>query len=405
MSSPASRNRFLPPLLLSVLLHLLIGVWLWSTEPSSTPVRPMSTTSHAVEVEFREAPSSVPTTPPTTPGSRPPPIPRTKRQQKKAGPSVAKSPPPPPEPMTKPPEPPAAGTENPVDVAEVRRAPSLLPSWMQAPASTGSLAVTPESRGRTLRPGDPELRPESNEEASERLTARLQDWADDDTAGVRAQGSGGHPYLGGMRDSLAEALGHTPGGKPKDLGVNNPIAGLLKNYTEAAEQYGKTGGPGITPPSTTPLHSEQLAARFRDEADAKGMIASAQALETLDALEKRGALLTVQLELRHSRTGALLGSRLAESSGNRLFDAFVLKVVPASLGALEPPPPEVMRNKEELKTRWLVEGWHHPPKGLSRSLASSLVSGQLMLLPVELLTESPKEEAEFEYRVRLNKLY
>jgi hypothetical protein len=135
------------------------------------------------------------------------------------------------------------------------------------------------------------------------------------------------------------------------------------------------------------------------------MIASAQALETLDALESRGALLTVQLELRHSSTGALLGSRITESSGNPLFDAFVLKVVPASLGELKPPPPEVLRNKGELKTWWLVEGWHHPPKGLSQSIASSIISGQLALLPLELLSSSQEEEAEFEYRVRLSKLY
>ncbi|MCY1078040.1 TonB C-terminal domain-containing protein [Archangium lansingense] len=411
MSKPASRNRVLPPLLLSVLLHLLLGVWLWSTEPSLSAARPMPAESFTVEVEFREAPASVPVTPSALPETKTPPtrsVPRAERRQKKSGPVVAKSPSsPPPEPVERQPEPLAAGTTDATNVEEVpRRAPILLPSWMQAPASTGSLAVAPEPRGgRTLRPGDPELRPESNEEASERLTAQLQDWADDDTAGVRAQGIGGHPYLGEMRDSLAEALGHTAGGKPKELGIDNPIAGLLKNYTEAAEQYGKTGGPGITPPSTTPLHSEQLAARFRDESAARSMIASAQALETLEALESRSALLTVQLELRHSPTGTLLGSRLTESSGNRLFDAFVLKVVPASLGELKPPPPEVMRNKEELKTRWLVEGWHRPPKGLSQSIASSLASGQLMLSPLALLPSAQDEEAEFEYRVRLTRLY
>lgn len=350
----------------------------------------MPTEPLAVEVEFREAP-------PTLPETRPPPtrsVPRAERRQKKVG-----------EPMARPPEPLATGTADAADATDVPHAPLLVPSWMQTPAATDSLAVAPGPRGRTLRPGDPELRPESNEETSERLTAQAQDWVDDDMAGVRAQGIGGHPYLGEMRDSLEGALGHTAGGKPKELGVHNPIAGLLKNYTEAAEQYGQTGAPGITPPSTTPLHSEQLAARFRDEPQGRKMIASAQALETLDALERRGALLTAQLELRHSPTGALLGSRLTESSGNHLFDAFVLKVVPASLGEVRPPPPEVLRNKGELKTRWLVEGWHHPPKGLSQSVASSLASGQLMLVPLGLLTASQGEEAEFEYRVRLNKLY
>lgn len=408
MSTPASRNRFLRPLLLSVLLHLLLGIWLWSTEPSLPPARPMPTESLAVEVEVREAPASVLGAPPTLPETRPPPtrsVPRAEHRQKKAGPVVAKSPPLPPEPMARPPESPAAETADATDVTDVPHAPILVPSWMQTPAATDSLAVAPGPRGRTLRPGDPQLRPESNEETSERLTAQAQNWVDDDMAGVRAQGIGGHPYLGEMRDSLEGALGHTAGGKPKELGIDNPIAGLLKNYTEAAEQYGQTGSPGITPPSRTPLHSEQLAARFRDDSPGRKMIASAQAIETLDALESRGALLTVRLELRHAPTGALVGSRLTESSGNHLFDAFVLEVVPASLGTLKPPPPEVMRDKEELKTLWLVEGWHHAPKGLSRSVASSLASGQLMLLPLGLLSAAQGEEAGFEYRVRLSKLY
>ncbi|PTL81839.1 hypothetical protein DAT35_23195 [Vitiosangium sp. GDMCC 1.1324] len=184
----------------------------------------------------------------------------------------------------------------------------------------------------------------------------------------------------------------------------------MKNYTEAAEEYGRTGSPGYAPPSRTPLHSEQLAERFRNEPDAvRKMLGPAQAVETLHALESRSALLTVKLELRHARSGKLLGARLEQGSGNSLFDAFVLKVVPASLGELAPPPPEVIRDKEELKTRWLVEGWHHPPKKLTEGLMSSLASGQLMLSPellLDLVTESKdSEQPGFEYRARLLGVY
>jgi hypothetical protein len=259
-----------------------------------------------------------------------------------------------------------------------------------------------------LRPGDPELRSESTQETSERLTARVQDWADDDMAGERARGIGQHPYLEEARESLEGALAQADGGTPEQLGVRNPIAGLIKNYTESAEEYGRTGGPGYAPPSRTPLHSEQLAERFRDNPDAvQRMIGPAQAIETIQALENQGALLTVKLELRHARSGALLGARLEQGSGNQLFDAFVLKVVPAALGELKSPPPEVIRDKEELRTRWLVEGWHHPPKGLTQAIASSLLSGQLMipLTELEQLSKPGGAEPSFEYRARILGVY
>jgi hypothetical protein len=256
-----------------------------------------------------------------------------------------------------------------------------------------------------LRPGDPELRPESREEEAEKLTARVQDWVDDDTAGVRAGGIGGHPYFGQMRGSLEGALAHTDGGTPEQLGVTNPVAGLLKNYTEAASEYGRTGTPGGPPPSHAPRHSEQIASLFRNDPAAQRMLASAQAREALDALASRGALFTVKLEVRHARSGALLGARLEESSGNRLFDAFVLKVVPGSLGDLAPPPEAVIRDKRDLRTQWLVEGWHHASKELMESAGSSLLSGQLMASPLLLLKDKKSLQSNFEYRARLLKVY
>ncbi|WNG50956.1 hypothetical protein F0U60_47625 [Archangium minus] len=409
MSARTSRDRLSLPLLVSVLLHLLLGVWLWLEVESAPPASSLTRVAPeplSVEWEFIEARPSVVEVP------KPPPAKGTRRirsatraeRPREAQPPVAKSPEPE-APVKGPSDSPPAGTAE----ADVPRAPVLVPSWMQAPPSAGSLAVAPASRGRTLRPGDPELRPESKEEESERLTARVQNWMDDDMAEERVRGIGGHPYLEEARDSLEGALARTDGGTPEQLGIHNPIAGLLKNYTDAAEEYGRTGGPGYAPPSRTPLHSEKLSERFRDDPlAAQKMIGPAQALETLQALESRGALLTVQLELRHARSGALLGARLEQGSGNRLFDAFVLKVVPAALGELKPPPPEVIRDKAELKTRWLVEGWQHPPKKLTQAIASSLVSGQLMLplIPLEQLMEpEDSEQSSFEYRARLIGVY
>lgn len=407
MSARPSRDRLALPLAVSVLLHLLLGVWLWrdvtpvSSAPSSTPARPAPL---VVEIlEARPSTVAVPKPPATKEPQRTRTAPRTERRH--VAPPAAAGSPPREEPVKHPPEPPSTGTAE----ADAPRAPVLVPSWVGTPSSSGSLAVAPDSHGRTLRPGDPELQPESAREQSERLTARVQSWADDDMAEGRAQGIGGHPYLEGVRDSLQGALARTDGGTPEQLGIHNPLAGLVKNYTEAAEEYGRTGGPGYAAPSRTPLQSEQLAERFKNEPDAvRRMIGPAQAVETLQALEGRGALLTVKIELRHARSGALLGARLEQSSGNRLFDAFVLKVVPAAVGELAPPPPEVIRDKAELRTRWLVEGWHHPPRKLTEALVSSLASGQLMLpmLSLDQLTGAEdSDQPGFEYRARIIGVY
>jgi hypothetical protein len=257
-----------------------------------------------------------------------------------------------------------------------------------------------------LRPGDPPLQPESTREESEKLTARVQDWMDEDMAGARAQGIGGHPYFGQMRGSLEGALSHTDGGTPEQLGVTNPVAGLMKNYGDAAREFARTGTPGGPPPPRAPTHSEKLAALFRDgPPSARQMVALAQAHETLDALASRGALFTVKIEVYQSRGGAVLGARLEESSGNRLFDSFVLKVVPDSVANLAPPPAAVLREKKELRTEWLVEGWHHPPRGLPESLVSTLVTGELLEIPAALKRDARSRDAGFEYRARLLKVY
>jgi hypothetical protein len=254
-----------------------------------------------------------------------------------------------------------------------------------------------------LHPGDAALEPETSGETSERLSARVQDWVDDGAAGARAGGIGKHPYFEQVRGSMEGALARTEGGDAHQLGIQNPIAGILKNYAQASEEYARTGNPGGPAPSG-PLQSERLAERTRDEPAARQMRLAVQARETLEALNNRSALLTVTLELRQARSGELLDAKLTEPSGNRKFDAFVLRVVPGALGALTPPPEEALRGRDFLRTQWQVEGWLYTPKKLLEA-ASSLASGQLML-PVDLLLQPASPESpRFEYRARLVKVY
>ncbi|ATB39407.1 hypothetical protein CYFUS_004851 [Cystobacter fuscus] len=407
MRECSSRTRLLLPLLVSVLLHLaLLAIWVGRGVREDSLVTPSEwarSSSVPVELEFRDAPTR------PSPAVPPPPAqekkitrPRAERAPPKPV-AAAESPPPPPAPVTGPEDSPLAETAAP---EEAPRRPHLLPSWSVLTPGPGSLAVAPESHGRTLRPGDPELRPESKDEESEKLTARVQDWIDDDTAGVRAGGIGGHPYFGQMRGSLEGGLAHTDGGTPEQLGVTNPVAGLMKNYAEAAREFGRTGTPGGAPPPSAPLQSERLTALFgNDPQGAHRIRAMAQARESLDALASRGALFTVKLEVRHARSGKLLEARLEERSGNELFDAFVLKVVPGALGDQEPPPAVVLRDKKDLRTQWLVEGWHHASKELMESVGASLLSGQLTVSPLLLLKDKKSLQPSFEYRARLLKVY
>jgi hypothetical protein len=255
-----------------------------------------------------------------------------------------------------------------------------------------------------LYPGDPALEPESPEETSERLTARVQQWADDGAATVRAEGIGRHPYFDQARGSLEGALASTEGGDARQLGISNPVAGVLKNYAKAAEEYARTGNPGGGPLPSAPTHSEQLAERFKDEPAAERLRMWVQGRETLEALNNRGALLTVILDVHHSRSGELLEAKLSEPSGNPKFDAFVLRVVPGALGVLPPPPQEALRGRDSLRTQWQVDGWLHASKELL-AVANSLASGQLTL-PLDLLLEPDRpENSRFEYRARLLKVY
>jgi hypothetical protein len=389
MRERSSRTRLLLPLLVSVLLHLaLLAVWVGQgvrENSLTTPSEWVRSSSISVEPPAKEKKVTRPR------AERAPPKPVV----------AAESPPPPPAPVAGPEDSPLAEAAVP---EEAPRRPNLLPSW--SVVTPGIPAGVPESHGRTLRPGDPGLRPESKEEESEKLTARVQDWIDDDTAGVRAGGIGGHPYFGQMRGSLEGALAHTDGGKPEQLGVTNPVAGLMKNYTEAAREFGRTGTPGGAPPPSAPLQSERLTALFgNDPKGAHRIRAMAQVRESLEALASRGALFTVKLEVRHARSGKLLDARIEEHSGNDLFDAFVLKVVPGSLGDMEPPPAAVIRDKKDLRTQWLVEGWHHASQELMESVGSSLLSSQFALSPLLLMKDKKSLQSSFEYRVRLLKVY
>jgi hypothetical protein len=242
-------------------------------------------------------------------------------------------------------------------------------------------------------------------EEEHRVTERVQGWSEDALAEARAQRGAVDPYYGALQDAFEEGLHSTAGGTPAELGVSDANAGTRKSYTDAASNYARTGNPGFSPPSTTPLHSEQLRERFRDEPAAQGMVAMAQAQETRQALAQHVPLFSLKLELQQSGTGALLEAKVVESSGHAPFDAFVLRVTPEALRQVRLPPPA---SSKGLRSLWQVEGWLKRRSSALADLTQNVspMLGPIPLAPlVEPLRRPSATDADFEYRARILRVY
>jgi hypothetical protein len=239
-------------------------------------------------------------------------------------------------------------------------------------------------------------------EEERRVAARVQGWAEDTLAEARVEGGLVDPYFHGLEAALEEELATAPGGRPTELGVRDGNAGLKKSYKASASEYARTGNPGLGPPGAAPQPSERLRERFGAEPSALPMIAAAQAKETAAALAQRTPLFALKLELRQEPSGALLDVKLVESSGSGAFDAFVLRVTPQ---ALRRAPTPVAQNKP-LRSLWQVEGWmRRPETALERAASVPLIAGMPLKPFLDPLLSPSAEEARFEYRARLLRVY
>ena len=227
---------------------------------------------------------------------------------------------------------------------------------------------------------------------------------DDTLAEARAQTGLPHPYFVGLRDALEGALGQSDGGSPRQLGITSPLQALAKSYSKAVEQYAKTGNPGLPPPGESPTQSERLQERWGSEPDALLLRAQVQAAETQESLEHRGPLLALKLELLQGREGQLLRAAVVESSGNNLFDAFVLRVGPEALGRLAAPPLDAYRG-ETLRSVWEVNGWLRQSNSAGRTLAHSLAPSLMGVSTGPLVDGLSAGKMRFEYRARLLRVY
>jgi hypothetical protein len=253
------------------------------------------------------------------------------------------------------------------------------------------------SRGLTLHPGDLAVQPESRVAAARRAQENVQGFAEDVLADARA-GSGINPYFEAVGQALASELRTTDGGTPVQLGVTDANAGVKLAYQTAASNYGRTGDPGAPPPGRAPLPTESMGV------NAPMMLRmQAQAVESQQVMNAIAPpLFSVKLELRQSPRGELTSMRLAELSGNPLFDAFVEKVVLNALKkvAVEPPPRAL-----ELRSLYRVDGWLKKTLSVEEEVARSLPGANLIAPFVDQLAVVDPKLSTFDYRVTLLRAY
>ncbi|WP_309887498.1 hypothetical protein [Archangium sp.] len=358
------RSRLTQALLLSLALHLGLGLVLYLAPPPKRVPPPTSLQPLQVEVVVRspppraEPPRSEPPAP-QAPPLRPPPPRGASR------PPPASPPTPPPVTATAPPPastPPEAPVPDDVpEVPDVPRAVQLFPGpgGLAVPPSLGALPGPGGSTGRTLRPGDGSSSAQLLAEERERVQGRVQGFLDDGMASLRVQNGLVDPFFGDMDRALEKGLSGAPlfayQGVFKHFFKANPGANPLSELLASAGRYGATGSPDAPGESRG---TESMEDALRSGAAGARARSRPSTVDVVDAYSRRAGTLHVELELEQSPSGQVLGVKVLVGSGNPLFDAYVVEHVPKALAGLGPAPEHFSARKkgETVRSAWAVAG-------------------------------------------------
>lgn len=344
----------------------------------------------AVKVSLVRLPAMKPLSPPPVPEARPAapgPIARKRRAKK-----VAKPAEPPPAPIASAPRPPSLPPDAPRAVPEVP-APAPEPDTGGAPVAEsglGRILTSPEGarvveqfpeltpgipgaagkgpapsadpHGHTLH-NDPSELPDPAavaEADGQHAKAKLDAFIADELASIRVENGLVDPYFVQMRASLEEAARNPPNEK----GVSF-VQKLARSWLDSARQYGRGGSPyaaGAQPEAPTqgsvqtPLERE---AEARPGTSAEGLARTLQQGARLrEFADGRfgGGLLAI-VEIRQSSDGKYQGAVVLQSSGNRVFDAHVMRSAPLALESLEAPSAGAPGVRPDgIRSTWAFEG-------------------------------------------------
>ncbi|WNG36925.1 TonB C-terminal domain-containing protein [Archangium violaceum] len=360
------RSRLLQALLVSLALHVGLGLVLYLAPPSEigSPSNRQQEPLQFEVVERTPPPSAEPPRPPP-PVAEPPQPPRGPRR-----PPRVSAPPDPPPPSAAPPPaappapiPPEAEASAPPEVVpDVPRAVRLFPG-------PGGLAVAPPAStppgastgGRTWRPGDGPTAEQQLAEERERVRGRVQGFLDDGMAVLRVENGLVDSFFGEMDTALEKGLSGAPlfayDGVLKHFFKPGPGVILgLQALQKSAESYGATGNPYSRGAS---IGGERLEDMARSGgAGTRARSSGPSNVDRLDAYSKGAGALHAELELEQSRTGQVLSVKLSRSSDNPLFDAYVLEKVPESLAKLPPAPEHFAKRAkgESVRSVWAIDG-------------------------------------------------
>jgi hypothetical protein len=328
--------RLKSALVLSVLVHLGLGVW-----AVGRAGRPLPTPApRALQLEFEvEAPA---TRPPRLEPPTPAPALRPRPQSVPTAPSASTAP------AVRASERPASSSVAPSAAADMPRVVDLLP----AHASAQGLPVAERPRGETLRPDDPRFSQTTlDAQAKARVTERVDGFAEDELATARAQRGLPHPYFTTVGERARAGLGKLAREEGLKPTAERTAFALGERYGDAASRYGATGDPGLGPPGQAPRLSELL-----NQPEQLGPRALAQAAETIADLSQGKPLLSLTLEVSVTKTQLTTMLHITRGSGDSRFDAFVLRSWLTATADAGPPPPEAFRTAT-LRSLWAVEGW------------------------------------------------
>lgn len=199
----------------------------------------------------------------------------------------------------------------------------------------GTEVVDAEPSGRTLHPGDEPTDAELLAEESERVHDRVDGWARQTLRRARVANGIVDPHYTDLQRELAAATDEVP-----DLiGLDDPraVATALKDAWQAgAERYGKTGAPYEPPPGWNPVIEQPESLMRQAQAGSPEMQNFVQFLSAGARLQefadgRAGTALITTVALTQAPDGSVLELRLAEPSGVKRFDTWVMNTARSRL--------------------------------------------------------------------------
>ncbi len=352
------RSRLLQALILSLVLHLGLGLVLYLAPPKRDPSH-LNVRQEPIQFEVveRTPPPRVEPPPPEPPAVEPPRPPRGTPRPPRATPPPA-PPPPSATAAAPPPAAPPSATPEP-EVPDVPRQVRLFPGpgGIAVGPSTGATSGAPT--GHTWRPGDGPSQEQLRAQEGERVQGRVQGFLDDGMASLRVQNGLVDTYFGEMDKALEKGLTGAPlfayQGVFKHFFKATP--GRIQGFRELARSAGNYGATGSPDAVSEPSGTDRLEDVARSGTAGARARSRPSAVDMFETYNKANGALHATLELEQSRTGQVLGVKLIDSSGNPLFDAYVLERVPRSLEALGPATEHfAVRSKGNVRSVWSIDG-------------------------------------------------